>query len=80
MAPPDERRTIVAGIDIPFGDLVWFFIKAALAAIPAAIALVVITTVVSALLLGAVGVLPGVRADARPADTSLARLLDKAKR
>ena len=37
MADPNSYRTTVTDIDIPFGRLVAFFVKASLAAIPAAI-------------------------------------------
>ncbi|HET9903448.1 MAG TPA: hypothetical protein VFQ27_07095 [Xanthobacteraceae bacterium] len=36
-APAPEQRTILTDIDVPFTRLVGFFVKAALAAIPAAI-------------------------------------------
>jgi len=31
----EKRKVIVAGLDIPFWDLVWFMVKLALASIPA---------------------------------------------
>jgi hypothetical protein len=37
MANGSENRVTVTNIDVPFGRLVFFFVKAGLAAIPAAI-------------------------------------------
>ena len=43
----DQRNgVILAGVDIPFGDLVVLFVKAALAAIPAVLILVVVSVTV----------------------------------
>ncbi|MDB5591401.1 MAG: hypothetical protein JWR86_1926 [Enterovirga sp.] len=54
MADPNSYRTTITDIDIPFGRLVAFMVKASLAAIPAAIIVAVIfwllATVLGALL------------------------------
>jgi hypothetical protein len=47
---PERSRTVLTDIDIPFGRLVVFFIKAGLASIPAAIILWVILMIVIGLL------------------------------
>ena len=39
MATEDKDRMILAGLDVPFWDLVWFMVKLALASIPAIIIL-----------------------------------------
>ena len=31
----EKRRVVIAGLDIPFWDLVWFMVKLSLASIPA---------------------------------------------
>lgn len=55
-APAGDRSVVVIDIDIPFGRLVLFFIKAGLAAIPAMIAV----WIVVALIMGVVGAVVGV--------------------
>ena len=50
MVDPNSYRVTVTDIDVPFTRLVAFFVKAALAAIPAAIVVVVILRIVGALL------------------------------
>ncbi|MBX6425665.1 MAG: hypothetical protein IRZ09_07065 [Variibacter sp.] len=47
---PSEQRTILTDIDVPFGRLVMFFIKASLAAIPAVIIVWLILMIVGAIL------------------------------
>ena len=49
------QRFVIVDLRIPFIRLVFFFVKAALAVIPAAIILALITFVVSALLYGVIG-------------------------
>jgi hypothetical protein len=45
--PKDDRtRVVLSGIDIPFGDLVIFYFKAALAAVPVAIAFAILFAIV----------------------------------
>jgi hypothetical protein len=52
---PQDQRTVVVDIDIPFTRLVAFFIKAALASIPAAI----IVWIIVMLLMGLFGMMFG---------------------
>jgi len=47
------QRVVVTAIDLPFGELVGFFIKCGLAAVPAAIVVAVVWFFVSAFLAGA---------------------------
>jgi hypothetical protein len=47
---PSETRITLSAIDIPFGRLVLFFIKAALAAVPAALAVMAIFMVIGVVL------------------------------
>lgn len=54
-APPLARVTVV-DFDMSFGHLVMFFVKAAIAAIPAAIILLVIGAVVVGLFSGLAGI------------------------
>jgi hypothetical protein len=53
-----EQRTVIVDLRIPFFRLVFFFVKMALAAIPAAIILSVIGFVLSALAWAIVGGVP----------------------
>ena len=53
-----EQRTVIVDMRIPFFRLVFFFVKVALAAIPAAIILSVIGFVLSALFWAIAGGLP----------------------
>ena len=48
--PSGRQRTIVTDIDIPFGRLIIIFIKFGLAAIPAAIVVSIIVTLIGFLL------------------------------
>lgn len=43
--PPIGQKVILAGVSIPFGELVMLLVKVALAAIPAAIILFIVATV-----------------------------------
>lgn len=49
MADPNSYRVTVTDIDVPFGRLVAFFVKAALAAIPALFIVAIIIRLVVAL-------------------------------
>ena len=53
-----EQRTVIVDLRIPFFRLVFFFVKVALAAIPAAIILSVIGFVLSALFWAIIGAAP----------------------
>jgi hypothetical protein len=53
MADPNSYRVTVTDIDVPFGRLVAFFVKAALAAIPAMLIVAVIVRLVGALIASA---------------------------
>lgn len=53
--PNDSSRIVVSDIDIPFGSLVLFFVKAAFAAIPAAIIVTAVLAVIGILLRMAFG-------------------------
>lgn len=53
MADPNSYRVTVTDIDVPFGRLVAFFVKATLAAIPAMLVVAVIIRLVGALIAGA---------------------------
>jgi hypothetical protein len=55
MADPNSYRVTVTDIDIPFGRLVAFFIKVSLAAIPAAIVVSVLYTLLAAIVVGLLG-------------------------
>jgi hypothetical protein len=52
MADPNSYRVTVTDIDVPFTRLVAFFVKAALAAVPAAIIVAIVLRVTGALLAG----------------------------
>ena len=39
MATEEKERMVLAGLDIPFWDLVWFMVKLTLASIPAIVIL-----------------------------------------
>ena len=52
MVDPNSYRVTVTDIDVPFARLVAFFVKAALAAIPAAIIVALVLRIVGALLAG----------------------------
>lgn len=52
MVDPNSYRVTVTDIDVPFTRLVVFFVKAALAAIPAAIIVALVLRIVGALLAG----------------------------
>ncbi len=55
---PSDARVVVAGISIPFWDLVWFLVKLSIAAIPATI----IITIVYAVFVGVIaGLFSGFR-------------------
>jgi hypothetical protein len=49
MADPNSYRVTVTDIDVPFTRLVAFFVKAALAAIPAAVIVAIILRILGAL-------------------------------
>jgi hypothetical protein len=49
MADPNSYRVTVTDIDVPFTRLVAFFVKAALAAIPAAVIVALILRILGAL-------------------------------
>lgn len=51
-ARPAERPVILSDIDVPFGRLVVFFVKAGLAAIPALIIVMLTVGVIGALMRG----------------------------
>jgi hypothetical protein len=51
----NAQRFVIVDLRIPFFRLVWFFIKAALALIPAAIAVVFLVMVVTALVAALIG-------------------------
>lgn len=53
MADPNSYRVTVTDIDVPFGRLVAFFVKAALAAIPAMLIVALIVRVIAAVVAGA---------------------------
>jgi len=52
MAAQPPVRAKITGIDIPFGDLVLFYIKASFAAIPAGIIVVVVVFAIRGVLVG----------------------------
>ena len=54
MAEPDHR-IIITDLRIPFFRLVMFFVKASLAAIPAAIIVTLIVMVIAAVIVGLLG-------------------------
>ena len=53
-----EQRVVIIDLRIPFFRLVFFFVKAALAAVPAAIIVSIIIFVLSALFVALFGVSP----------------------
>jgi hypothetical protein len=55
MTPPSPTRVTVEALDIPFTRLVMFFVKAGLAAVPAAIILSIVFFLFGALLHGLFG-------------------------
>jgi hypothetical protein len=61
-ASHDPRQVIITDIRVPFGSMVEFMVKWALASIPAMLILTVIGVVVFVLLLGVVGRPGAVRA------------------
>ena len=56
MADPNSYRTTITDIDIPFGRLVAFMVKASLAAIPAAIIVTVAVSAVAFVIAAAIGI------------------------
>jgi hypothetical protein len=56
MADGPEGRVTLTNIDIPFGRLVFFFVKAALAAIPAAIIVMFVLMLIAFLMSAVFGV------------------------
>lgn len=48
----NEARVIVAGISIPFWDLVWFLVKLSIAAIPATIILAITYSLLAGIIAG----------------------------
>ena len=52
MVDPNSYRVTVTDIDVPFTRLVAFFVKAALAAIPAALIVAVVLRLIGALIAG----------------------------
>lgn len=56
MADPNSYRTTITDIDIPFGRLVAFMVKASLAAVPAAIIVTVAIWAVLFVLAAAIGI------------------------
>jgi hypothetical protein len=56
MADLPETRVRLIDIDVPFGRLVFFFVKAALAAIPAALIVMFILMLIAFLMRGIFGV------------------------
>ena len=52
MVDPNSYRVTVTDIDVPFTRLVAFFVKAALAAIPAAIIVAIVLRLMGALIAG----------------------------
>jgi hypothetical protein len=55
MTPPTAQHIVVVDLRIPFVRLVFFFVKAALAAIPAAVIFGALMILASALLVGLLG-------------------------
>ena len=55
MADPNSYRTTITDIDIPFGRLVMFMVKASLAAIPAAIIVSVAVSLIVVVVVGLLG-------------------------
>ncbi len=55
MADPNSYRVTVTDIDVPFGRLVAFFVKASLAAIPAAIIVWLVIWLIGAIVLAVLG-------------------------
>jgi hypothetical protein len=53
MADPNSYRVTVTDIDVPFARMVAFFVKAALAAIPAMLIVALIVRVIAAVVAGA---------------------------
>jgi hypothetical protein len=53
---PEIQKVVLAGLDIPFADLVWILVKVALAAIPAVVILVLLGSLLI-FVLGAFGAL-----------------------
>jgi hypothetical protein len=53
--PEPSQRIVVVDLRIPFFRLLWFFVKAALAAIPAAIIVVLVLMLVTAFVAALLG-------------------------